>query len=147
MRRRATGFTFIEILMAMTIVGLLSSVAVPKYRDMKRRALATNILGDFQVVRIAALSFFADSGYFPPDAPPGTPPRNLGTYLPQGFTFSRDEWSLDYEHFPGAGPSGDVVGVAAATLDEALGIATMAMLGNNATIMINGKLTFFISGT
>ena len=38
------------------------------------------------------------------------------------------------------------MGVAAATLDEDLGTATMVMLGNNATIMINGKLTFFISG-
>jgi hypothetical protein len=29
---------------------------------------------------------------------------------------------------------------------EELGRIVMAMLGNNATIMINGRLTFFISG-
>jgi prepilin-type N-terminal cleavage/methylation domain-containing protein len=145
MRPRA-GFTFVELLISMTIVGLLSSIAVPKYRAMKQRAQATNVLGDFQVIRVAALSFYSDSGYFPAEAAAGTAPANLGKYLPQGFSFRRDDWSLDYEHLPGSSQDGSLVGVAAATLDENLGAAVMAMLGNNATMMMNGRLTFFISG-
>lgn len=147
MRRRSLlGFTFIELLVSMTVVGLLSSIAVPKYRAMKRRAQATNVLGDMQVIRVAALSFYSDSGYFPGESPPGVAPNNLGKYLPIGFTFKRDDWSMDYEFLPGSGPSGDLVGVAAATLDDNLGTSVMAMLGNNAVIMIGGRLTFFISG-
>lgn len=157
MTRRA-GFTFVELLVSITIVGLLSTVAVPRYRTMKRQALATQVLGDFQVVRVAALSFYSDSGYFPPDAGAGQVPRNLGRYLPFGFAFERPEWSIDYEYLPASpgsprGRSGrsspatpELVGVAAATLDDQLGTTVMAMLGNNATILINGRLTLFISG-
>ena len=143
---RRRGFTFIELLVVVTIVGLLSSIAVPKYRAMKQRAQATNVLADLQVVRVAVMSYYADYNQFPPEAGPGTAPANLEKYLPVGFGFARDTWSMDYDFVSSAGENGDLVGVSAATLDEELGRIVMAMLGNNATIMINGRLTFFISG-
>lgn len=143
---RRRGFTFIELLVVVTIVGLLSSIAVPKYRAMKQRAQATNVLADLQVVRVAVMNYYADYNQFPPEAGPGTAPPNLEKYLPEGFGFRRDTWSMDYDFDAAAGENGDLVGVSAATLDEELGRIVMAMLGNNATIMINGRLTFFISG-
>ena len=36
---RRRGFTFIEILMVMIIIGLLSSMAILKYIDLKRQAV------------------------------------------------------------------------------------------------------------
>lgn len=143
---RRGGFTFVELLVVVTIVGLLSSIAVPKYRSMKQRAQATNVLGDLQVVRVAVMSYYADYNQFPTDAAAGVTPPNLEKYLPVGFGFQRDTWSMDYDILPGAGVNSDLVGVSAATLDDELGRIVMAMLGNNATIMINGRLTFFISG-
>lgn len=147
MRMGRPGFTFVELMIAVTIIGLLSSIAVPKYRTMKRQALAAQVLGDFDVIRVAALSFYADSGYFPPDAGAGQTPRGMDRYMPQGFSFTRREWTLDYEYFAPGGGGQELVGVAAATLDGQLGTTVMAMLGNNATININGRLTLFISGT
>jgi len=38
MRRRG-GFTFVELLVSMTVIGILSAVAVPKYIDLKRRGV------------------------------------------------------------------------------------------------------------
>lgn len=146
MRRGRAGFTFVELLVTITIVGLLSSIAVPKFRAMKQRAQATNVLGDLQVVRVAVLSYYADHRQFPDDAAAGTAPADMEKYLPLGFSFSRDTWSMDYDIAPGAGVNGDLVSVSAATLDEDLGASVMAMLGNNATIMVGGRLTFFISG-
>lgn len=146
MKRRRTGFTFIELMVVVTIIGLLSSIAVPKFRLMKQRAFATNVLADLQVVRVAVLSFYSDSGHFPAEAAAGIAPPGLEKYLPIGFAFKRDEWSMDYDIVPGGGPAGDLVGVSAATLDQDLGNTVMAMLGNHATIMIGGRLTFFISG-
>lgn len=146
MRRGRHGFTFVELLVVVTIVGLLSSIAVPKYRAMKQRAQATNVLGDLQVVRVAVMNYYADHNQFPEEAGAGVAPANLEKYLPAGFGFKRDTWSMDYDIASGAGVNGDLVGVSAATLDEELGRIVMAMLGNNATIMINGRLTFFISG-
>jgi prepilin-type N-terminal cleavage/methylation domain-containing protein len=146
MSARHAGFTFVELLVVVTIVGLLSSIAVPKYRAMKQRAQATNVLGDMQVVRVAVMNYYADYNAFPEDADAGTAPPNLEKYLPVGFGFKRDTWSMDYDHVSGGGVNGDLVGVSAATLDDELGRIVMAMLGTNATIMINGRLTFFISG-
>jgi general secretion pathway protein G len=75
MNRGRVGFTFIELLVVVTIVGLLSSIAVPKYRAMKQRAQATNVLGDLQVVRVAVLNYYADYQQFPVEAGPGTAPH------------------------------------------------------------------------
>ena len=146
MSARRAGFTFVELLIVTTIVGLLSSIAVPKYRAMKQRAQATNVLGDLQVVRVAVMNYYADYNDFPVDAAAGEAPPNLEKYLPAGFGFRRDTWSLDYDVVDGAGVNGDLVSVSAATLDDELGGIVMSMLGNNATIMVNGRLTFFISG-
>jgi prepilin-type N-terminal cleavage/methylation domain-containing protein len=142
MNVRRAAFTFVELLVVVTIIGLLSSVAVPKYRAMKQRAQATNVLADMQVVRIAVMNYYADYNQFPIDAPAGTAPPNLEQYLPVGFDFKRDTWSMDYDIVGGAGASGPLVGVSASTLDDELGRIVMAMLGNHATIMINGRLTF-----
>jgi prepilin-type N-terminal cleavage/methylation domain-containing protein len=151
---RSGGFTFVELMVSMTIVGLLSSIAVPKYQAMKRKATASQVLGDFGVVRVAVLNFFADSGYYPVEATSGTVPQNLAKYLPLNFTFRKPQWTLDYERVVVKGNNSkknpvaaqDVVAVAVTTADPLLGTMTMGMLGTGATIMVNGRLTFFIAG-
>lgn len=149
-RRRRVGFTLAELMVSVTIIGLLSSIAIPKYRTIKRRAIATQIIGDFDVVRVAALSFFVDSGYFPDEANAGNVPANMGMYLPNTFEFKKPEWTLDYEQYvvkQSMKVSGqEIIGIAAQTADKALGETAMALLGNGASVMINGKLTFIISG-
>ncbi|HEU4995937.1 MAG TPA: prepilin-type N-terminal cleavage/methylation domain-containing protein, partial [Gemmatimonadaceae bacterium] len=73
--------TFIELLMVVTIIGILAAIAVPKFRTVKRRATATQMTGDFDVVRHAAMRFYVDSGYFPAEAEPGAMSHGLLTYL------------------------------------------------------------------
>ena len=151
---RRAGFTFVELLVSVTIVGLLSSIAVPKYQTMKRHATATQVVGDLGVVRIAALTFYVDSGYFPAEAAAGMVPPGMDSYLPRGFTFRGSQWTLDYERVLTKGNNSkknptaaqDIVGVSVTASDQALATTAMAMLGTGATIMVNGKLTFFIAG-
>ena len=149
MTRRRAGLTFVELMISMVIVALMSSIAVPKYHDIKRKAFAAKILGDFQVVRVASLNFYADSGHFPDDAPEGTVPTGLEKYLPQGFSFTQPLWTLDYERVvitPSRFVAGDeLVGVAVVTPDAMLGETALAML-HGATLSIGGKYTFIISG-
>ena len=150
MKRRRIGFTIIELIAVMTIVGALSAIAVPKFRQVQRRATATQILGDFDVVRLAAMSFYVDSGYFPAEANAGSVPRNLKPYLPNNFTFTKPQWTLDYENWelktqPRFTKTGVVIGVSIKTKDAALGETAMQLVGNTPTFTVGTKYTFLIS--
>jgi prepilin-type N-terminal cleavage/methylation domain-containing protein len=149
--RRRSGFTIIELLMTMTIVGLLSAVVVPKFTEMKRRAVATQILGDFGVMRHAAMTFYVDSGYFPRESPGGELPGNLSTYLPAGFSMQKEEWTMDYENWTlltgtKFTNTGVAIGVSFVIPDEKLGHTAMRLVGNAPAFTVGSKYTFLISG-
>lgn len=42
------GFSFIEILTVITIIGVLASIAIPKYRGTKERALVASMISDLR---------------------------------------------------------------------------------------------------
>jgi type II secretory pathway pseudopilin PulG len=135
----------------MTIVGILSAVAVPKYIDLKRRANTTKVIGDIETVRVAVMSFFADSSYFPEETGPGVVPKNLQKYLPIGFQFSRPQWTLDYENWDVGAQSGftnstALIGVAMTTQDPELVETTSRVLGNVPQFSAGNSVTFLISG-
>jgi len=149
---RRVGMTLIELLMVVAIIGILASVAVPKFRTVKRRAMATQILGDFDVIRVAAMSFYVDSGYFPKEAGSGKMPANLQKYLPNNFALQKENWKMDYENWTNklpskqAAKSGVVIGVSFTTSDQALGQTAMSLAGNSPTFTTGSKYTFLISG-
>jgi len=143
------GFTFIELLMVVTIIGLLAAIAIPKYRSVKRRAQASQIVGDVDVLRVASMSFYADSAYFPDETAPGQVPTGLAKYLPHGFTFTRQDWTLDYESWNGRSVSLNspaLIGVSFTTNDAALGETVLNLLNNSATFSAGNKYTVVISG-
>ena len=151
LRGRRGGFTFVELLISMIIVGCLSAIAVPKYIDLKRRANTTKVIGDFQAVRVAVMSFYADSSYFPMEAGPGVTPNNLQKYLPINFSFSRQEWTLDYENWelgqgPGFTNSSALIGVTIICNDPALGETTSRLLGNVPQVSFSPSVTLMVSG-
>jgi prepilin-type N-terminal cleavage/methylation domain-containing protein len=146
---RRPGFTIIELLMTMTVVGLLSAVAVPKFTEMKRRATATQLLGDFGVMRHAAMTFYVDSGYFPRETPTAALPANLDTYLPAGFSMTKDGWTMDYENWTLTSgmrtSTGVAIGISFVVPDEKLGLTAMRLVGNVPAYTVGSKYTFIIS--
>ena len=145
---RRRGFTFVELMLSMTIVGLLSAVAVPKYNDLKRQANTTRVIGDFHTLQVAVMSFYADSLYFPAEASVGVIPENLTSYLPFGFTFAREQWTLDYERWEsgGVGSSDVIVGVTVVAQDVVLAETTSRVMGNVPRVGFSPNFTFIISG-
>lgn len=146
---RRSGFTFIELLMVVTIIGILAAIAIPKFRTVKRRATATQMAGDFDVVRHAAMSFYVDSGYFPAEAEAGATPQGLKSYLPTNFTFQRPDWTIDYENWGSHAPTTKtsvLVGVSFTTPDEQLGQTAMVLLGNAPSFTVGSKYTVMIAG-
>jgi prepilin-type N-terminal cleavage/methylation domain-containing protein len=147
--RRRAGYTLIELALTITIVGTLAAVSVPKLGDVKRRAVATQVLSDVEAVRTAAFSFFSDSGYFPPPAGSGAIPTNMGQYLPLGFTFTRPAWTLSYEAWPFGWSfrrAATLVGVAVTTNDPRVAATASAMMRDHPQVTSGSKITFLVVG-
>ena len=120
-RRRRRGFSLIELMTVMALIGLLAAIGIPRYRDMKRRAYFANIVSDFNTVRVASYNYFADNNTYPPDGGSGTPPVALIAYLPQNFQFSNAQYTLDYDVWPSPlNPQQLIVGVTVTSGDQEL---------------------------
>ena len=149
--KRRRGFTIVELMVVVLIVGLLSTIAVPKFKDVRRRATATQIMGDFDVIRHAALSFYVDSSYFPTEGGgPGAVPPGLVRYLPTNFSFKKPLWTIGFENWSTADSkefqeTGIVIGVSFITADTVLGRTAMALMGHTPAITIGNKSVFLIS--
>jgi prepilin-type N-terminal cleavage/methylation domain-containing protein len=88
------GFTMIEMLVVLTIMGILANLAVPMVQQARRKAQAVQVLADLHAVSVAAQDQFADNGSYPANGKWGEVPAALEAALPEGFQFSRAD--LDY---------------------------------------------------
>lgn len=150
MIRRRAGFTLIELMTVVIVMGLLAGLAILKYIDLTHRARAAQAAGDLQAVRIAAYGAWYETGQWPGEVGAGVIPPGLAAYLPGGFTFSRPEYTLDWENFvpPGGGTSaGMQVGVVVSASDARLQRALQQSLGSRMPfVSVGGTLTFVIVG-
>lgn len=108
MNRR--GFTFVELLMVFTVIGILVAIAVPTLQDTRLKAMAASVIGDFHAIRTAAYDQFADNGTYPPTDAWGVVPADFVPSLPGGFAFQTDDaeyrwrrWALPNGLPPGGG--------------------------------------------
>ncbi|MGN6391907.1 MAG: type II secretion system protein [Gemmatimonadales bacterium] len=150
MRRRRSGFTFVELLTVLIVMGLLAGLAILKYIDLTHRAHAAQAAGDLEAVRIAAYGAWYETGKWPPEVGAGIIPPGLAPYLPNGFTFQRSTYTLDWENFapPDGGPSaGMQVGVVVSSTDPRMQHALENTFGNKLPFTdVGGTLTFIIVG-
>jgi type IV pilus assembly protein PilE len=71
--RQVGGFSLIELLIAITIIGLLLGIAVPSYRDHLRRGAIEEALAEMSRGRVAIENYFLDNRmYTGAPLPPNT---------------------------------------------------------------------------
>jgi len=146
--RRRRGFSVIELLITMVIIGLLAQIAVPRYTDMKRRAIAAAIMGDVHAVRIAAFTYYTENGSFPPDVGAGTLPPQLVDNLPTGFTFDRTDFDYDWHVWTIASGSGSetLVGITVICSDPKLAAQIVKTAGAGyVPIVAPNQVTLLVS--
>ncbi|MFY9552962.1 MAG: prepilin-type N-terminal cleavage/methylation domain-containing protein [Thermoanaerobaculia bacterium] len=61
------GFTLLELLVVMTIIGILAAIAVPALRDSPQRAREASLRGDLFTFRSVIDQYKGDKGNYPPD--------------------------------------------------------------------------------
>jgi prepilin-type N-terminal cleavage/methylation domain-containing protein len=150
MTRARKGFTFIELLVVMIVIGILAGIALLKYIDLRHRARAAAVAADLETVRLAGYGAWYEHNEWPGEAGPGQVPPVLVSYLPTNFSFDRGEYTLDWENLapPGGGPSaGMQIGIVVTTASPRLRQALAQSLGNKLPFTVVGEtLTFVIVG-
>ena len=66
-RRSERGFTLLELLVVMTIIGILAAIAVPALRDSPKRAREATLRGDLFTFRSVIDQYKGDKGMYPVD--------------------------------------------------------------------------------
>lgn len=64
-RRKMTGFTLIELMIVIAIIGILSAIAIPAYQDYTIRAQASEGLTLAGSVQVAIADYYAQNGSWP----------------------------------------------------------------------------------
>ena len=139
--RRGAGFTLIELVLVVVVVGLLAAIGTPNLQRALIKSRAATTIGSLQTVRLAVYSYMEDHATFPPDASRGVVPPELVPYLPAGYSFEADDYSIDYDNWT---TSPGFVGLTVITDDAAVGYAMIEMLGTNAWTNGLKKFTWVI---
>ncbi len=142
--RRRSGFSLVELLIVVLIIGILASLAIPTYQSMVIRARAAQVAGDLNTIKLAAYNYSADHHAWPAESAAGQVPPGLASYLPDGFTFVRSDYELDWEYWAVSGTtlSGGRIGVTVIANDAKLGAAIVRLLGGIPHFIAGDHYTF-----
>lgn len=103
--RPESGFTLIEILVVVVIIGILAAVVVPQFMDEPDRARAVKARQDIQAIETALKMYRLDNHAYPstrqgleallekPSGQPEPPNYKPGGYLER---LPRDPWGREY---------------------------------------------------
>jgi type IV pilus assembly protein PilA len=77
MRHIEQGFTLIELMIVIAIIGILAAVAIPAYRDYLARAQVTEALGLLTGAKTPLAEFYSQKGRWPEDSSLGDVVGNI----------------------------------------------------------------------
>lgn len=60
--KKIKGFTLIEIVILIAILGILAGIAIPRFTDANEAARGAKLLGDMRTIESMALVFAANNG-------------------------------------------------------------------------------------
>lgn len=95
-RRRSGGFSLLELIIVITVIGILAAIAVPNLIQVPRRADEAVLRTNLRTIRQVIDQHNADQGFFPPA---------LETLVEEGYLRNvpldpiteASEWGLVYE--------------------------------------------------
>jgi type IV pilus assembly protein PilA len=64
MLRTEKGFTLIELMIVVAIIGILAAIAIPQFTDFKYRSYDASVAQDLRNVKLAEEVYFTDNGVY-----------------------------------------------------------------------------------
>ena len=106
-QRNKTGFTLMELLVVVLIIGILAAVALPQYKKSVEKAKFTKYIGWARRIYHAQNEYYISNGEwgkdfssFSMDFPSGTRYTGSGVVLPsgQGFNYNKNNTSVQFSY-------------------------------------------------
>ena len=91
------GFTLLELIVVIAIVGILATIAMPALKDMPRRAHEAVLKTNLRTMRDTIDQFYGDKGHYPPSLEALVENGYLRRVPIDPITKSSDTWQLVYE--------------------------------------------------
>jgi prepilin-type N-terminal cleavage/methylation domain-containing protein len=136
--RRRGGFTLVELVLVVVIVSILAGLAIPNYQIVVAKARAADLLGRIDVIEHSVQSYLGDNNAWPSETAAGVVPTGLVGYLPDNFSFTGDEFQLDWEN------GGGLIGVGIVTDNQAIGDALVDLAGPGRWFVSGNRYVFIL---
>jgi type IV pilus assembly protein PilA len=82
---RRNGFTLVEIMIVVVIIGLLAALAIPQFQKMRLNSSYARFMNDIRVFAGAVDTLYLETGVKPVDSSTGTIDPALAEYVSEGF--------------------------------------------------------------
>ncbi|PUB86903.1 MAG: pilus assembly protein PilA [gamma proteobacterium symbiont of Ctena orbiculata] len=90
--RKQSGFTLIELMIVVAIIGILAAIVIPQYRDYASRTKWANNVSAVRAVQVAIGECVNDKQQLAADCLTDVTLEDAG-YLPEGFTIANTKTS------------------------------------------------------
>lgn len=86
------GFTLIEMMMVITIIGILATIALPMYQSSVTKSKEAALREDLFNLRVSIDKYYADHGEYPPSIASLAEKRYIRFVPIDPFTKAKDTW-------------------------------------------------------
>lgn len=106
--KRQRGFTLLELIIVIAIIGILATIAMPKMKDMPRRASEATLKQNLRTMRDCIDQYYGDKGRYPASLETLVEAGYLRKVPTDPITKRSDTWILDYEEVDPDNPPAEV---------------------------------------